>query len=88
MHVEFFGVPRARAGLSGLELNAETLGELLTMLAAQIPSFGKFIGTDEQGSHLHPAFVANLNGDRFVRDPRTPLAENDCLMILSADAGG
>jgi molybdopterin converting factor small subunit len=88
MHIQFFGVPRARAGLSGLELNAETLGELLTTLAAQIPSFGKFIGTDEQGSHLHPAFVANLNGDRFVRDPRTPLAENDCLMILSADAGG
>ena len=88
MHVEFFGVPRERAGLSGLEMNAETLGQLLTTLAARIPSLGKFISTDGQGSHLHPAFVANLNGDRFVSDPRTPLAENDCVIILSADAGG
>jgi molybdopterin converting factor small subunit len=88
MHVEFFGVPRQRAGLAGIEMNAETLGQLLTTLAAQIPSFGKFIDTDGRGSHLHPAFVANLNGDQFVSDPRTPLAENDCVMILSADAGG
>jgi len=88
MHVEFFGVPRQRAGLSGLEMNAETLGQLLTALAAQIPSFGKFISRDGQGSHLHPAFVANLNGDQFVSDPHTPLAENDRVIILSADAGG
>ena len=52
MHVEFFGVPRQRAGLSGLEMNAETLGHLLTTLAARIPSFGKFISTDGQGSRL------------------------------------
>jgi molybdopterin converting factor small subunit len=88
MHVEFFGVARARVGLSELEMNAETLGQLLTTLAVQIPSFGKFIDTDRQGSRLHPAFVASLNGDRFVSDPRTPLAENDCVIILSADAGG
>jgi molybdopterin converting factor small subunit len=88
MHVEFFGVPRVRAGRSRLEMNAETLGQLLTALATQIPSFGNFISTDGRGPHLHSAFVANLNGDRFVSDPRTPLAENDCLVILSSDAGG
>ena len=32
--------------------------------------------------------IASLNGDRFVSDPRTPLGENDCVLILSADAGG
>ena len=37
---------------------------------------------------LHPAFVANLNGDRFVSDPATPLGDDDCVLILSADAGG
>ena len=88
MHVEFFGVPRERAGQPGLEMSAQTLGQLLTTLAVRIPSFGGFISTDGQDSRLHPAFVANLNGDRFVSDPRTPLAENDCVMILSADAGG
>jgi hypothetical protein len=40
------------------------------------------------GDSLHPALVASLNGDRFVKDPRTPLAEHDCVLIISADAGG
>jgi molybdopterin converting factor small subunit len=84
MHVEFFGVPRERAGMSGLEVQADTLGQLLGTLATRIPSFAKLMGVDR----LHPAFVANLNGDRFVTDPGTPLDENDCVLILSADAGG
>jgi molybdopterin converting factor small subunit len=84
MHVEFFGVPRERAGVSMLEVEADTLGQLMGTLAAQIPSFAKLVGVNR----LHPAFVANLNGDRFVSDPGTPLGENDCVLILSADAGG
>jgi molybdopterin converting factor small subunit len=84
MHVEFFGVPRERAGVSMLEVEADTLGQLMGTLAAQIPSFAKLVGVNR----LHPAFVANLNGDRFVSDPGTPLSENDCVLILSADAGG
>ena len=84
MHVEFFGVPRERAGVSELEVQAETLGQLLGTLALQLPSLGEIIELDR----LHPAFVANLNGDQFVRDPGTPLAKDDCVLILSADAGG
>ena len=37
---------------------------------------------------LRASFVANLNGDRFVSDPHTRLREDDCVLILSADAGG
>ncbi len=84
MHVEFFGVPRERAGVSRLEVQADTLGQLMGTLAAQFLSLAKLIGVNR----LHPAFVANLNGDRFVNDPGTPLKENDCVLILSADAGG
>jgi molybdopterin converting factor small subunit len=84
MHVEFFGVPRERAGMSRLEVEADTLGQLLGSLTAQIPSFAKLMGVNR----LHPAFVANLNGDRFVSDPETPLGKDDCVLILSADAGG
>jgi molybdopterin converting factor small subunit len=84
MHVEFLGVPRQRAGVSQLEVQAETLGQLLGTLAAQIPSLGELIAVNR----LNSAFVANLNGDRFVSDPSTPLAEKDCVLILSADAGG
>jgi molybdopterin converting factor small subunit len=84
MRVEFFGVPRQRAGISELEVQADTLGQLYTALAASIPLLGEFITVDQ----LHPTFVANLNGDRFVTDPETPLREDDCVLILSADAGG
>jgi molybdopterin converting factor small subunit len=84
MHVEFFGVPRERAGLSKLEVQADTLGQLLGTLAVRIPALGNMLNVDG----LHSAIVANLNGDRFVSDLGTPLKENDCVLILSADAGG
>ena len=71
MQVEFLGIPRERAGVSTLEVHANTLGQLLERLAADIP-----------------ALAANLNGDRFVSDPQTPLDQHDCVLILSADAGG
>ena len=84
MNVEFFGLPRERAGVSAVEVEAETLGQLLERLAAQIPPLAEFIASNR----LHPVFVANLNGDRFVSDPATPLSQSDHLLILSADAGG
>jgi molybdopterin converting factor small subunit len=84
MQVEFLGIPRERAGVSTLEVHANTLGQLLGRLAADIPALAGLI-TDDR---LHPALAANLNGDRFVTDPKTPLDEHDCVLILSADAGG
>lgn len=84
MYVEFLGIPRERAGISEVEIEAETLGQLLGTLAARFPVLGELITADG----LHPSLAANLNGDAFVRDPNTLLAENDHLLILSADAGG
>ena len=84
MHVEFFGVARERAGVSALRVQAETLGQLWGTVAAQVPSL--FVAA--RAERLHPAFAASLNGDRFVSDPETALSEDDCVLILSADAGG
>jgi molybdopterin converting factor small subunit len=84
MHVEFFGLPRERAGMSGMEVHADTLGQLLGILALQMPQLSEFIRADR----LHPVLAANLNGDRFISDPATPLRESDNVLILSADAGG
>jgi molybdopterin converting factor small subunit len=84
MRVEFLGIPRERAGISELEVQADTLGQLLIVLEHRFPSFGGLI----ESGRLHPAFRANLNGDRFVSDPRTRLSSLDCVLILSADAGG
>lgn len=84
MHVEFFGIPRARAGVAGVKMHAKTLGQLLAELATEVPALNELI----EGRQLRQSFVANLNGDRFIRDPETPLDENDRVLILSADAGG
>jgi molybdopterin converting factor small subunit len=84
MHVEFLGVPRQRAGVSEIEVQADTLGQLLGLLSARIPSFSELITVDR----LHSALVANLNGERFISDPQTPLRHDDSVLILSADAGG
>jgi molybdopterin converting factor small subunit len=86
MQVEFLGVPRQRAGISdiNIDMEAATLGQLLQALALQIPSLRELINVDR----LRPGFAANLNGDRFVSDPETPLRDHDSVLILSADAGG
>jgi molybdopterin converting factor small subunit len=84
MHVEFLGIPRERAGISELELEAETLGQLMIALERQFPALAELIDADR----LRSSFRANLNGDQFVSDPQTQLRASDCVLILSADAGG
>ena len=84
MYVEFLGIPRERAGVSELEIEAETLGQLLGTLAQRCPALGELI-TDDR---LHTSIAANLNGDAFVSDPATRLTYRDRVLILSADAGG
>ena len=38
MYVEFFGIPRERAGTSEVQVDAATLAELLGTLAGQFPA--------------------------------------------------
>ena len=84
MHVEFLGVSRERAGVAEADIQAETLGRLLGALAARMPRLAELITVDR----LHPSLTANLNGERFISDPDTPLRDEDHVLILSADAGG
>jgi molybdopterin converting factor small subunit len=85
MHIEFLGIPRERAGISELEIEAGTLGQLLGTLVTRCPGLSELITSD---GALHPSVVANLNGDEFVSDLATPFADDDHLLILSADVGG
>ena len=84
MHVEFLGVSRERAGIAEIDVEADTLGRLLGTLAARMPGLAELIAVDR----LHPSLAANLNGDRFISDPQTPLRDEDSVLILSADVGG
>jgi molybdopterin converting factor small subunit len=84
MYVEFLGVPRQRAGVAELVVEAGTLGQLLETLSDRLPSLSDLI----VGNRLQSSFVANLNRDEFISDPGTPLRADDYVLILSADAGG
>jgi molybdopterin converting factor small subunit len=84
MHVEFLGIPRERAGVADLEVEARTLGDVFDALIDRFPRLRELI----TGGELHPSVVANLNGDEFVKDRGRQLADNDRLLILSADVGG
>ena len=70
--------------MSEIEVEAATLGQVLGTLSERCPGLNALITVDG----LHPSIVANLNGDEFVSDLDTPLAEDDRLLILSADVGG
>jgi molybdopterin converting factor small subunit len=84
MHVEFLGVSRERAGVAEVDVQADTLGCLLGTLAARMPGLAELIN----GDRLHRSLAANLNGQRFISDPATPLGDADRVLILSADVGG
>ena len=85
MRVEFYGIPRERAGVAATAAAGTTLGEVLRDLSSRFPGFA---ADCVEPSGLKPQVIANVGGERFVRDPETPLTENDVLLILSADAGG
>ena len=46
LYVEFLGVPRERAGVAELEVEARTLGQLLVTLWHQLPALSELIVGD------------------------------------------
>lgn len=83
--VEFFGIPRARAGVAQTTAEGSSLGEVLSSLAQKFPALAEHC---LDGQNLRPGYTANLGGDRFITDPQTPFAEGDTLLLLNLDAGG
>ena len=87
VRIEFFGMPRQRAGLAALDVEVEslTLEDVLAAAGNQLPEFAR---TCLDGSRLKPGLLANINGRRFTSDARTILSEHDSVLILAADVGG
>lgn len=89
VRVEFYGVARQRAQRSQLTVelpgSVTTLGHLLAEVARLLPEFGRECVT---ANGLQPALAMNLDGQRFVSDLAAPISDGQCLLILSADAGG
>jgi molybdopterin converting factor small subunit len=83
--VEFFGIPRARAGTASAMAQGTNLGDVLADLVRQFPSLGE---TCVDGRELRAGYIANLGAERFVTSSETPLREGDTVLLMSLDAGG
>jgi molybdopterin converting factor small subunit len=83
--VELFGVPRLRAGTNCVRLEAASLAAALQALGRLCPALD---GPVIAGDALRAAYRACLNGEQFVSDPATPLADGDVLLVMAADVGG
>lgn len=87
VRVEFFGIPRERAGVAALEVEVgrTTLAEVLAEVARLRPEFGQRC---LDNGCLARGLTANINGRYFTSNVETELTDGDSLLILSADVGG
>lgn len=89
VHVEFYGIPRRRAGVAAVDVAHGRqwlmLAELLAELAEQFPELS---ADCLDSGRLREGVLANLNGERFVCEPEELVQAGDCVLLLSADAGG
>ena len=89
LRVEFYGLARQWAGVSEVAVDLAP-GEVrfasaLQLVARAVPRFAEHCLVSNR---LHAALAANLDGERFIVDPTTPIRDGQSLLILSADAGG
>lgn len=85
IRVEFYGIPRSRAGTASVSVEVGGTRELLERLADDLPEFGREC---LDNGRLRPEYLLNINGRLFTREDDRPLHPGDAVLILSADAGG
>lgn len=83
--VEFFGVPRRRAGRAELRVPVGPARAALDEVARHCPRLADLVDAD---GRLSPHYLLSLDGQAFVTDLDVALQSGDHLLILSADAGG
>jgi molybdopterin converting factor small subunit len=83
--VEFFGIPRQRAGRAEMAAPAGTVAAVLADVRRACPGLAHLVQAD---GRLAPHYLLSLDGRRFVTDLQEVLRPGDRLLVLSADAGG
>lgn len=83
--VEFYGIPRRRAGCAAVCVSACTLGEALSAAGQLCPGLADLLDGDDR---LNPHYLVSLDGRAFLVDLNHPLRPGDRLVLLSRDAGG
>ena len=83
--IEFYGIPRLRAGRAQLIVAARTLGEALAAVERVCPGLAGLVRSD---GRLASHYLLSIDGRRFTTDLDEPLRPGNRLLLLSADAGG
>jgi hypothetical protein len=83
--VEFYGVPRQRAGCAEITVPPGGVAEVLLAVESQCPGLK---GLTTRDGRLSPQYLVSLDGEEFVTDLRRLLKPGSRLLLLSADAGG
>jgi len=83
--VEFFGIPRLRAGHVELAVAPGRVMDVLAELRARCPGLSDLL-THE--GRLSPHYLLSLDGGEFLLDLRRELTSGQRILLLSADAGG
>lgn len=83
--IEFFGIPRQRAGRAELAVPADTVATLLECVERFCPGLH---GLRQADGRLAPHYLLSIDGQEFVTDLHQKLRPGERLLLLSADAGG
>ena len=83
--IELFGIPRRRAGVAEVCVNARTLADAVRELEAACPTLTGLMTAD---GTLSPQVLLSLDGTRFTGNLDQELHDGARLLLFSADAGG
>jgi hypothetical protein len=83
--VEFFGMPRFRAGRGELRVAAGSVAVVLAQVEHACPGL---VGMVRADGRLAPHYLLSRDGQRFVTDVTEQIGAGERLLLLSADAGG
>ena len=83
--VEFLGLLKQKTDTDSATLEAATLAELLSEIEQRFPQLSPSV---VRGGELQPGYLASINGREFTRAGTQVFQPEDCVLLLSADAGG
>jgi hypothetical protein len=83
--VEFFGVPRLRAGRAELNVPPGTVAEVVAAVERTCPGLA---GLRQVDGRLSPHYLVSLDGQAFLTDLGQQVHAGARVLLLSADAGG
>jgi hypothetical protein len=83
--VEFYGIPRQRAGRAEMTVQARTLGDLLSAVERACPGLA---GLLQPGGRLASQYLLSIDGREFAAESGRRMNPGERLLLLSSDAGG